>query len=193
VRRARFYGASAVSQFRPYSAQTEEVTASEEPFAPLIVRDEVRVGRATSGIGPGLAGALAAALVGGIIWGYVIIKTDYEVGFLAWGLGFIAGYAVLTLAGGRRSIELQLIASVGAVLGIVIGKYVAYVHFFQDYVRATFGEEFASRVSYFDTQIVRYFVDDFTSLLSGFDIVWCVLAVATAWRIVRPGPAGGVA
>jgi hypothetical protein len=147
VRRTHSYGASAVSQFRPYSAQTEEATASEERLALLIVREEARMGSATSGIGPGLAGALAAALVGGIVWGYVIIKTDYEVGFLAWGLGFVSGYAVLTLARGRRSVELQVIASVGAVLGIVIGKYVAYVHFFQDYVGATFGEEFASRCS----------------------------------------------
>jgi hypothetical protein len=33
--------------------------------------------------------------------------------------------------------------------------------------------------------MAHFFLDDFTSLLSGFDIVWAVLAVATAWRIPR--------
>jgi hypothetical protein len=177
-----------MSQFQPYSAQEHDLPSPEEQrLPPLMVHDEAvsTPGLSASSLWPALGGALAAAIVGGIVWGMVIVKTDYEVGFLAWGLGFVSGYAVLTFTGGARGTELQMIAAAGGVLGIVIGKYVAYVHFFQDFVRAQLGDEVAAQVSYFDTQVVRFFFDDFTSLLSGFDIVWAVLAVATAWRIPR--------
>jgi hypothetical protein len=177
-----------MSQFQPYSAQQHDLPPVEEQrLQPLLVQDEAvsAPGFSSASLWPAIGGPLAAAIVGGIVWGLVIAKTDYEVGFLAWGLGFISGYAVLTFTGGARGTELQMIAAVGGVLGIVIGKYVAYVHFFQDFVRTQFGDEVATRVSYFDTQMVRFFLDDFTSLLSGFDIVWAVLAVVTAWRIPR--------
>ena len=176
-----------MSQFQPYSSQQHDVAEPQEQRLPLLVQDEAAAspGFSAASLWPAVGGALAAAIVGGIVWGLVIVETDYEVGFLAWGLGFVSGYAVLTFTRGARGTELQLIAAAGGVLGIVIGKYVAYVHFFQDFVRAQLGDDVASRVSYFDTQIVRFFLDDFTSLLSGFDIVWAVLAVATAWRIPR--------
>ena len=43
---------------------------------------------------PAPGGGLAAAVVGGVVWGLIVKWTDYEVGFAAWGIGFLVGIAV---------------------------------------------------------------------------------------------------
>lgn len=56
-----------------------------------------------SALVPAIAGGILAALVGGLVWGLIVIVTDYEVGFVAWGIGFLAGIAVVRFAGGRKA------------------------------------------------------------------------------------------
>ena len=63
-----------------------------------------------------LAGLLVA-VAGGIAWGLISKYTDYEVGIVAWGIGFTVGVAVERAAGGRRSADLQAIAIVTALIG----------------------------------------------------------------------------
>ena len=55
--------------------------------------------------------ALVAAVVGGVIWALVAHWTDYEYGYVAWGIGILVGLAVLYASGKRRgNIGLQVIA-----------------------------------------------------------------------------------
>ncbi|HVD66065.1 MAG TPA: hypothetical protein VNB65_04120, partial [Gaiellaceae bacterium] len=63
-----------------------------------------------SALGPGIAGGLLAALVGGFLWGLIVIVTDYEIGVAAWGIGFLAGFAVVRFAGGAKGTPLQVVA-----------------------------------------------------------------------------------
>jgi len=80
-----------MSQFRPYSAQQHDLPQGEEQrLPPLLVHDEAlsAPGFSSASLWPAIGGALAAAIVGGIVWALVIVETDYEVGFLA-GLGFV--------------------------------------------------------------------------------------------------------
>ena len=46
------------------------------------------------------------AVAGGIAWGLVSKWTDYEVGIVAWGIGFLSA-SRSRAAGGRRSADLQ--------------------------------------------------------------------------------------
>lgn len=50
----------------------------------------------------GLIGGIIAAVIGGVIWGYLVIATKYEIGFVAWGVGGLAGYAVVLAAKGKK-------------------------------------------------------------------------------------------
>jgi hypothetical protein len=78
-----------------------------------------------------LAGVVAA-IAGGVVWGLIVRWSDYEIGFAAWGIGFIVGTAVVFGARHRRGLPLQLIAVVLALAGIVLGKYLAFVWIGQD-------------------------------------------------------------
>ncbi len=78
-----------------------------------------------------LAAGLVAAVVGGVVWGLIVKWTDYEVGFVAWGIGFLVGLAVVTAAR-TRGLVLQVVAVLCALLGILIGKYLSFVWALQE-------------------------------------------------------------
>jgi hypothetical protein len=142
-----------------------------------------------SALGPAIAGGLLAALVGGFAWGLIVILTDYEVGFVAWGVGFLAGLAVVRFAGGRKGVPLQVVAVVSSLLGIVLGKYISFAYFLKEAVKERFGED----ISYFDSTIFNAFRDNLGDIFGGFDLIWAALAVITAWRLTSPSgivPAG---
>jgi hypothetical protein len=76
-----------------------------------------------------LIGGVIAALVGGGIWSVVVNVTGYEIGFVAWGIGLIAGFAVVIFSGGRKGVyRFRLWPCLSSVLGILAGKYFIFFH-----------------------------------------------------------------
>ena len=134
---------------------------------------------------PAIAGGLLAAIVGGVIWGIVSLVTDREIGVMAWAIGWLTGYAVLIFAGKRKGLPLQLIAVVTAILGIAIGKYVTFVYQLKDAIDESYGAEVASELSVFSEEMFRQFIENIQMVVGGYDILWVVLAVATAWGIPK--------
>ena len=139
-----------------------------------------------SALGPGIAGGLIAAVVGGFIWGLIVILSEYEIGIAAWGIGFIVGFGVVRFAGGAKGTPLQVVAVVSSVLGIVIGKYISYAYFFKQAV----SDRFDVDISYFDSEIFRAFRENLGDVFGGFDLIWAGLAVVTAWKLTRPSGFG---
>ena len=129
-----------------------------------------------------LAGAVAA-MVGGVVWGLIVRWSDYEIGFAAWGIGFIVGTAVVLGAQNERGMPLRLIAVVLALAGIVLGKYLAFVWIGQDEL----GKAGLS-LPVFSTDTMRLFWDLKGDIWSGWDLLWVGLAVVTAFRIPQPEP-----
>jgi hypothetical protein len=68
-----------------------------------------------------IAAGLVAALVGGGIWAAIVLITSFEVGWAAWGIGFLVGLAMARTTI-NRSRALALTAAALAVLGLVAGK-----------------------------------------------------------------------
>jgi hypothetical protein len=124
-----------------------------------------------------LAG-LGAAVVGGIAWGLIVKWTDYEIGFAAWGIGFIVGTAVVFGAQGKRGLPFQFVAVVLALGGIVLGKYLAFVWVGQDVLGKV-----GLSLPIFSTDTVRVFWDNRSDVFGGWDLLWAGLAVVTAFRI----------
>jgi hypothetical protein len=135
-----------------------------------------------SALGPGIAGGLIAAVVGGFLWGLIVILSEYEVGIAAWGIGFVAGFGVVRFAGGAKGTPLQVVAVVSSLLGIVLGKYISYAYFFKQ----ALSERFHVDISYLDSEIFRAFRENLSNVFGGFDLLWAALAVMTAWRLTRP-------
>ena len=110
-------------------------------------------------VGPGLVGGIIAALVGGGVWAGIAIVTDYEIGIIAWAIGGLCGFGVVTAAGGRKGMPLQVIAVVTGVLGIVAGKYFTFYHFMKEMVAAEYGEEAVAEMSVMSADTIRFFVE----------------------------------
>jgi hypothetical protein len=126
-----------------------------------------------------------AAIVGGSVWALIVIATGYEIGFVAWGIGILAGLGVVLFSKGQRGLPLQLIAVITSALGVVIGKYGTFFYFFRKAIEGKFGADAASNVGLFSEKAVDSFSQNIGSMLSPFDLLWVVLAVMTAWRIPR--------
>lgn len=73
-----------------------------------------------SSLVPAMVGGGLAAIVGGAIWGLIVIATGYVIGYMAWGIGLICGFAVVLFSKGKKGVPLQVIAVLTSVLGIVI-------------------------------------------------------------------------
>lgn len=134
-----------------------------------------------------LAG-LAAAIAGAVVWGLIVRWSEYEVGFVAWGIGFVVGTAVVMGARNRRSLPLQVAAVVLALAGVVLGKYLAFVW------SVNAGAEDAGigvSLPLFSADTFELFADRESGVWSWFDLLWIGLAAYTAFRIPQPDGAEG--
>jgi hypothetical protein len=133
---------------------------------------------------PALGAGLVAAIVGGIVWGLIVKWTDYEVGFVAWGIGFLVGIAVLAATRGARGPVFQIVAVVCALVGILVGKYLSFAWVLQEVAeRETQG---AIEISVLSMDTVDLFRDELDTVFDWIDILWVGLAVYTAWRALQP-------
>jgi signal peptidase I len=131
--------------------------------------------------GLAMVAGLIVAVAGGIAWGLIAKYTDYEVGVVAWGIGFATGFAVERAAGGRRSADLQAIAIVNALIGVLVGKYLGFAFAVQE---AESG--FGTQTGLLSGEMVSLFRNNLGEVFGLYDILWTGLAVASAWYALRP-------
>ena len=136
-----------------------------------------------SNLALGIIGGLLAAAVGGVAWAIIAVQSGYEVGIAAWAIGVLAGFAVVSLARGK-SVQLQVIAVLSAGLGILIGKYVTYVHELQIAFNKFYPGS-TQRFGYFASESFRIFRTHLGDVFTGYDLLWVGLAVISAWRIAQ--------
>jgi hypothetical protein len=137
---------------------------------------------------PALLAGIVAAVVGGVAWGLIVKWSDYEIGFAAWGIGFLTGIAVLTATRGVRGLPFQAIAVGCALLGILIGKYLAFVWVIQEVADEQTGG--AASFPIFSSDTVDLFLDELGLVFDWIDLLWVGFAVYTAWRALQPQEAG---
>jgi hypothetical protein len=126
---------------------------------------------------PAALAALAAALAGGVAWGLIAKTTDYEIGIVAWAIGFLAGTAAAYVAPAARGIPLQVSAVVAALAGILLGKYLTFAWDLQD-----FAEERGVHIGLFSEEMWDVFRIDYEIVFGWLDLLWAGLAVFSAAR-----------
>ena len=75
---------------------------SHQPFAAPIEPT------GTSSVQGAVLGGLVAAVLGGLIWGGLVILTGYEFGIVAWALGAVVGYAIVMFSKGEQGTPQQI-------------------------------------------------------------------------------------
>ena len=136
---------------------------------------------------PAIAVGLGAAIVGGVVWGLIVKISDYEIGIIAWGIGFLAGTAVVLATRGAKSRPLQVIAVVCALVGVLLGKYLSFAFSVQDEAEAL-----GFSIGLLSSEMFRIFRENLDDVFGLFDLLWIGLAVFTAWRVPQvelPEPA----
>lgn len=73
----------------------------------------------------GFAG-LAAAIVGAIIWAVVTVTTNYQIGFMALGVGALVGFALRIGNGGKL---FGILGAFLALFGCILGNYLSLIAF----------------------------------------------------------------
>ena len=134
----------------------------------------------SSSLLPAVAASLAAGIVGGILWGLIVKWTNYEVGIVAWAIGFLAGTVVVTVTRGARGPRLGVIAVAGALLGILLGKYLSFAFAVQEDA-----ESVGLSVGVLSGEMLRLFRENLNEAFGLFDLLWVGFAVYTAWKLTR--------
>jgi hypothetical protein len=73
----------------------------------------------------GFAG-LAAAMIGAIVWAIVTVTTNYQIGWMALGVGALVGFALRIGNGGKA---FGVLAGLLALFGCVLGNYFSLIAF----------------------------------------------------------------
>jgi len=129
----------------------------------------------------GLVGGLVGAFVSGIIWALIVIWTGYEIGYLATGVGFIAGVGVVMSSKGKRGPLMQFTSAICALLGLLLAKYVIFGHFFIDQAN----QELSTQLSYFSPFVLSQFPSFLPKMFSPFDALWILLALIAALKMTE--------
>jgi hypothetical protein len=134
---------------------------------------------------PGTIGGLTGGIIGGVLWGLLTMTTNKEYGMAAIGIGLLAGGGVLLAAGKKKGLPLQVIAAATSVIGILTGKYYTFIAW-MNAERAGGGGGPLQIIDYISLETMQIFFMNMVKLLSGFDALWVVLAVITAWGMLKP-------
>jgi signal peptidase I len=133
-------------------------------------------------VGLALLAGVAAAIAGGVAWGLVAKWTDRELGVLAWAIGLAVGFAVLQASGGRRAPALQAVAVGSALLGVLLGKYLAFALVVQQETERLGG----AGIGLVSSEMRSLFQDNLGDVFGLVDLLWIGLAIASAWYMLRP-------
>lgn len=105
-----------------HSALISPPKTDNPPAQTVVQADLSKIENSTINI-KALLGIGFAAVVGALLWYFVAVTFDYELGLLAWGIGGMVGYAAVMLGG--RGEMCAIMCGGFALLSIVGGKYLA--------------------------------------------------------------------
>lgn len=130
-------------------------------------------------------GGLVGAVIGGIIWAGIAIVADLEIGYVAIGVGALAGWGVVMGTNGTRGLPFQGIAVAAALFGLFVGKYLAAVYFYREVLIEDYGLAAVNQVGIgpLFADVFEFFPDYLSLSFEIIDIVFVVVAIIAAWGI----------
>ena len=118
----------------------------------------------------GLIGGVIAMLVGAIVWGAITYFTEYQIGWMAIGVGFLVGVAIKFFGRGK-TIAFGLSGAVLALIGCALGNLIFYAGIIAREEGASFMEVFL-----FFLMSPAATIEIFTFAFSFMDILFYALA-----------------
>lgn len=91
-------------------------------------------------LGYAIIGGVSAALIGAAIWALITVSTNYQIGYMAVGVGFLVGFTVRFFGAGV-DLPYRIVGAVCALLGCMLGNLFSQVWFIAE----------AQSLGYFET------------------------------------------
>jgi len=119
--------------------------------------------------------SLGGALVGAGTWFGIAVVTNYELGWIAWGLGVLAG-AGMALGYREETVQGGVVAAGIAVVGILAAKIAVFLYVnYSEVVQSGSSTPLASEAASFF----------FRNYFGGLDLLFVLFAVGSAYRLGR--------
>jgi len=101
----------------------------------------------------GIAAAAVAAVVGALIWKFITVFFNYELGFIAWGIGLAVGVGAAMFD--SKGMSTGIICGIFALLAIFGGKYMAMQTF-----QETWANDIATSIEGQEAEFKEYYQQD---------------------------------
>jgi len=126
----------------------------------------------------GVAG-LATALAGGAVWAVTVHVTHWNIGYLAFFIGYGVGKVIHLVTGKARGVPLQWLGAILAGIGVEAGKVALVAWWSVDSLHANGDPTTLGNV----IQMLQLRANDFKD---PFDLIWIAFAAFAAWRMCKP-------
>ena len=136
----------------------------------------------------GTLGAIAGALVGAIAWGAITAATHFQIGYMAIGVGFLAGYGMRMLGGGRERAD-GVIAGIVAFIGCALGNLLTVVIDFAPHDAAHRGVAELTMLLLLNPKLAWFML---SANFNVMDLLFYALAVYAGYRTALKPPAAAV-
>jgi hypothetical protein len=124
------------------------------------------------------------AILGAIAWGAITAATHFQIGYMAVGVGFLAGYGMRMLGGGRDRAD-GVIAAIVAFLGCVLGNLLTVVIEFAPHDDAHRGVAELTLLLLFNPKLAWLMLSENFSIM---DVLFYALAVYAGYRTALKPP-----
>lgn len=161
-------------------AETEQPVPSEQPAQPQyhvneqLILQRIDALKEEQNLPLGLLGGAVGGLLGAVIWAAVSYFTEYQIGWLAVGVGFLAGFGARLLGKGIDRIY-GILGGVIALVSVLVGNLLANFGFLAK----------ALEMTYFETLLnFRYekIFDFIAATFSPLDILFYAIAIYAGYR-----------
>jgi len=108
--------------------EDQEALTGEDPQTQEVMIDQFELENfkrklmAEQSLGGGLIGGFLGMAVGALLWAIITYVTEYQVGLVAIGVGFLAGLGVRILGKGFDTV-FGIIGALMALFGVILGNY----------------------------------------------------------------------
>jgi hypothetical protein len=127
----------------------------------------------------GTLGAIAGALAGAIAWAAITAATSFQIGYMAVGVGFLAGYGMRVLGGGRDRAD-GIVAGIVSFLGCVVGNVLAVVMTVAKHQHMSTAETVAASIAVLTHPVLAYRL--LTVSFNIMDLLFYAIAIYAGYR-----------
>jgi hypothetical protein len=125
----------------------------------------------------GAAGAAIGAISGAIVWAVISIYAQYQIGFMAIGVGVLVGFLVRKFGQGREA-SFGVVASVFAVLGCLLGNVLTGIGSMANEAKIPYADAYLG----FDVTAVPELL---MAMFSPIDLLFYAIAIQAAYRYAK--------